>query len=387
MLKKCMSVNAIRKAMSVLPKSLDDTYDRLLLNVDQEYQHEVMKVLQALTVTRSPLTLKKIVEILAVDLESNPPRFEVDSRLLDPRGILLMCSSLVTLSPHSTSTFGAYTHTLTGFYEPETAAVRLAHASVADYLTQPKPSSHHEFHFSRNDAREFMAQTCVTYLLNPVFAQLVKGTRAELQKTRDEYPFLSHCVGFWPKYLDKEAGSSSERHLSQRTKDILQLFFATSKLPKGGNFATWVRMLIPDVASKYIQNTAPLYYAASFGLLEVVKILLETDENVDVNALGGRASASALHVAVYRNHTDVVQLLLDNGADPSLPNEAGEMPMYWAKASGNKAVQQLLIKFGAKETELFLDVKPTKRKQEEDEALNLAIRLHPRHIFKNARHR
>lgn len=376
MLKKCMSVNAIRKAMLVLPKSLDDTYDRLLLGVDPEYQPEVMKVLQALTVTRSALTLERVVEILAVNLESNPPRFEVESRLLDPRGILLMCSSLVTMSPHSSS---AYTDTSTGFFEPEKATVRLAHASVADYLTQSKLSKHHEFHFTRNEARQFMAQTCLTYLLNPLFAQGVDKSHKELRKMRVEFPFLSHCVGFWPKYLDQEAGSSLENPLSQRTKDILQLFFATSKLPKGGNFAFFVRMIIPEANSDYIQNTAPLYYAASFGLLEVVKIILETNENVDINALGGRAASSALHVAVYRDHTDVVKLLLERGADPSQPNAAREMPMYWAKASGNKIVQQLLVKYGADERENFSKAKLKKRKQEEDESIDLVIRLHSRH--------
>jgi hypothetical protein len=98
MLRRCTSISTIRKAMTALPKSLDETYDRLLLGIDEVHQPEVMKILQALTVSRHPLTLEETVEILAVDLEATPPRFESDSRLLDPRSILSMCSSLITTS-------------------------------------------------------------------------------------------------------------------------------------------------------------------------------------------------------------------------------------------------------------------------------------------------
>src|SRR5271168_34743 len=128
MLRRCTSVSAIRKAMSALPKSLDETYDRILLGIDEIHQPEVMKVLHALTVSVSQLTLEEIVEILAVDLEATPPRFDPDSRLLDPRTILSMCSSLVTTArAEQWDEFGGKT-------------LRLAHASVADYLTRPNPS-------------------------------------------------------------------------------------------------------------------------------------------------------------------------------------------------------------------------------------------------------
>ena len=98
MLRRCMSVNAIRKQMSALPKSLDETYDRILLSIDEIHQPEVMKTLQALTVTVDVLTLEEIVEILAVDLEATPPRFEPDSRLLDPRSVC-QCAPLWLLLP------------------------------------------------------------------------------------------------------------------------------------------------------------------------------------------------------------------------------------------------------------------------------------------------
>ena len=334
MLRRCMSVSAIRKAMSALPKSLDETYDRILLGIDEIHQPEVMKVLYALTVSVNQLTLEEIVEILAVDLEATPPRFEPDSRLLDPRTILSMCSSLVTTSRvEQWDAIGGKT-------------LRLAHASVADYLTRPNPSGPSQFHFTRNSASQFLAQTCLAYLLNPEFSGGGNRlTRAQVEQRLKRFPFL-RAASLWPKYLKVKAGDPKE-HLTPRTKEILQMFFSTSKLPNGGNFAAWVRMLIPSSPASYVQNTHPLYYAASFGLFEVVRIILDTEKGLDINALGGRAHATALHVAVYRNHIDVVRLLLERGAEPNIPNDVHESPMYWACANGNREMQALLEQYGA----------------------------------------
>jgi hypothetical protein len=313
--------------MSALPKSLDETYDRLLLGIDEVHLPEVMKVLHALTASVRQLTLDEIVEILAVDLEATPPRFEPDSRLLDPRTILSMCSSLVTTSRAKT--------------------LRLAHASVADYLTRPNPSGPSQFHFTRNSALQFLAQTCLAYLLNPEFSEGDAGlTHTQVEQRLRTFPFLRHTINFWPIYLKREAGDPEE-HLTTRTKEILQMFFSTSKLPNGGNFAAWVRMLIPQSPASYVQNTHPLYYAASFGLPEVVRIILDTEKGLDLNVLGGRARATALHVAVYRDHIDVVRLLLERGAEPNIPNNIGESPMFWARVNGNWEMQALLEEYGA----------------------------------------
>lgn len=89
-------------------------------------------------------------------------------------------------------------------------------------------------------------------------------------------------------------------------------------------------MLIPTSPDNHIQTTHPLYYAASYGLTEVVRITLDTEKDIDINQLGGWAQSSALHVAVYRDHLNVVNLLLARGADPSLPNNKDECPLWWA---------------------------------------------------------
>jgi hypothetical protein len=62
-----------------------------------------------------------------------------------------------------------------------------------------------------------------------------------------------------------------------------------------------VRSMIPDASLQTIRNTPPLYYAASYGMTSVIKILLETTLKPNVDARGGRAVSTPLHVAYFRS--------------------------------------------------------------------------------------
>lgn len=336
MLKRCLSIAAVRKALAApLPKSLDETYDNILSGIDDAYQAEVMRTLQAVTVAVDHLTLEQVVEILAVDLDSQPPRFDIDARLLDPRNVLSMCSSLITsFKPR------------VWVNQTLPLALRLAHASVADFLTQP--GSNTLFHFTISSARQTMAQICLVYLLNPTLS--AGHNRATFEQRLREYPFLRHAALYWPMYLDTVESDPTDWsvQLSKETKQLIKALFDTRHMPNGGNFACWIGQLIPSSSDDIIQSTQPLYYAASFGLLEVVRFILDTEPNVDIDALGGRASSPALHVAVYRDHIDVVRLLLKRGADPNIPNVFDECPLEWATMNENRDMAKLLVEYGAR---------------------------------------
>ncbi|KAM3087481.1 hypothetical protein ACMFMG_001567 [Clarireedia jacksonii] len=356
MFRKCTSVTMIRKAMTTLPKSLDETYERILEQIDESYHADVRKILQALTVAKKSLTVDELVEVLAVnfDFENELPQFDEDSRLLDPRTVLTMCSSLVTRLEGKYKSWrdieeedeekGLKFRWHEGYARSTSAPVRLAHASVADYLTQPKQS---QFCFTRHAARQFMAQVCLAYLLNPKFSS--GHDRALLMQRHQDYPLLRHITLNWPLYVRREEGDPVD-YLAPCTKQLLQAFFASHKLPGGGNYAFWLGMMMPSAPPKapYLTGTHPLYYAASFGLADVVRIMLDSDKDIDIDKLGGRAHATALHVACFRNHPEVVKILLERGADPNLANDVGESPLYFAIYHDSKSeMVELLLKYGA----------------------------------------
>jgi hypothetical protein len=75
---------------------LDETYDRILSNVDEQHSEDAHKVLQWLVFSARPMTLAEVADGLSVDLD-NDCLLEPEERLRDPQDILTICSS-VTIS-------------------------------------------------------------------------------------------------------------------------------------------------------------------------------------------------------------------------------------------------------------------------------------------------
>src|SRR6266536_189841 len=96
-LRKCLTIGSLRKTLKTLPKTLDGVYNRILMSIDEEYAQDATKVLQCLVFSARPLRIKEVAEVLAVNLDRKP-YFDVERRLPEPRDILVICSSLVTVS-------------------------------------------------------------------------------------------------------------------------------------------------------------------------------------------------------------------------------------------------------------------------------------------------
>lgn len=94
-LRKCLTVPAVRKALQQLPRTLDDTYNRILDNIPKEYRREAFCVFNLLTVSFRPLTIEEVAEATAVDVENE--EFDTENRLRNPEVILEICSSLIKL--------------------------------------------------------------------------------------------------------------------------------------------------------------------------------------------------------------------------------------------------------------------------------------------------
>ena len=87
--------------------------------------------------------------------------------------------------------------------------------------------------------------------------------------------------------------------------------------------------------------------AASHGKLEVAKFLLAQGVAVEVV---GQGRWSALHVAVHAGHSDLVRLLLDNGAQVNRKcNELTPLDAcHSLRAAKRTEIEQVLIEFGGK---------------------------------------
>jgi ankyrin repeat protein len=89
-----------------------------------------------------------------------------------------------------------------------------------------------------------------------------------------------------------------------------------------------------------------LHLAAFFGHVEIAAELLQ--RGADVNAVArNQLSVQPINSAAAGDHTDVVRVLLDHGADPNAREAAGFAPIHAAAHNGNDELYELLVVRGA----------------------------------------
>jgi len=101
------------------------------------------------------------------------------------------------------------------------------------------------------------------------------------------------------------------------------------------HYAAWqghhkvVELLLEHGANPNIQNNrgyTPLHYAAWKGHHKVVELLLEHGANPNIQKNDGE---TPLHLAVWEGHHKVVELLLEHGANPNIQKNDGETPLHF----------------------------------------------------------
>ena len=104
-LAKCSSRYEIDKQLAKLPKGLDEIYNRILKNIDENHRADTRIFLQWLAFCKRPMAIEEIAETITADLSDKYPVFNPDKRYADPRDVLVRCSSLVGESEGKDSPF------------------------------------------------------------------------------------------------------------------------------------------------------------------------------------------------------------------------------------------------------------------------------------------
>jgi len=311
----------IHNALANVPRTLAETYQGILSRIPSEDAETARQMLFWVSSAMMPMTLRELCEAMIID--EGKMAINEDVRLLNPRGTLELCSSLIS-------------------YDHRTTTVTLAHSSVLDYLSSNdvRESDVRSYYMDSQDVFQALPRRCIHYLMLPAFSSGCCSNQRELIQRLDSWPLLTYIAETLFDHLE---------YADLRDpvfKDIVLRFFATHRLPRGGNFGAWVQAFIPKTTYN-IESSTPLYYAARFGLVRLVRLLLQTQGTVDLEKPGGRYGSTPLHVAAWAGRREVVKEFLDAGADAKETNFDGDSGLTYAILNGDHVNERMLRDAGA----------------------------------------
>lgn len=148
---------------------------------------------------------------------------------------------------------------------------------------------------------------------------------------------------------------SFEKAVSNEDTVVVDLFLTAGKDPSPvlpdvvlTKDVQLVKKLLDNGADPNYRNGLPLYYAASQGNNEIVKVLLDRAANPDLKALPPwrEYASTPLTSASSQGHTETVKLLLNRGANPNDGRKGNSEALLYAIWANHVEIIELLLKSG-----------------------------------------
>ena len=137
-----------------MPKSLDETYNRTLLEIGSAKREYAYRLLQCLAVSIRPLRVEELAEVLAIRIDDEKDsEYHSDWRPEDARqAVLSACSSLVIIVNVDGS-----------------PVVQFSHFSVKEFLMSPRLANAGDYlslyHIRSHSAHVFISRASLSALL------------------------------------------------------------------------------------------------------------------------------------------------------------------------------------------------------------------------------
>jgi ankyrin repeat protein len=316
---------SVRDILDDLPDTLDETYERVLKDINKANQKHAIRLLHCLTVAIRPLRVEELAEVLAVDFDATQqggiPNLNPNWRWTDHHhAVLSTCSSLIAI-----------------VNDRRSQVVQFSHFSVKEYLTSDRLANASGdvscYHILPESAHTVLAQACLGVLLR-LDDHVDKENAGDIR-------LANYAAKHWVDH-------ARFKDVSSRVQHAVEVFLDADK----PHHAACLRLYRTDEGGDWYPFTdagmppgGPLYYASLYGFYDLAKHLAVKHPE-HVNARCGRL-VSPLAAALSRKHFEVAELLHELGADVNIRSNRDWTILHRASRGGFVDTARWLLNHGA----------------------------------------
>jgi len=192
---------SLRGVLDGLPETLDETYERVLRDINKANREHAHRLLHCLTVAIRLLRVEELAEVLAVDfdaaLHGGIPKLNPDWRWADQhQAVLSTCSSLITIVD-----------------DDDSRVVQFSHFSVKEFLTSDRLAHSSgdvsRYHILLEPAHTLLAQACLGVLL-------CLDDDVDMENAKD-IPLSEYAARYWVDHAQFE-------NVSSRIRETMEFF-------------------------------------------------------------------------------------------------------------------------------------------------------------------
>ncbi|KAK2594031.1 hypothetical protein QQS21_008250 [Conoideocrella luteorostrata] len=270
------SLQPEQESIRLIPSSVSDAYAKILDRVPSNKASDVRTILRIIVGARRPLTIEEMA--MALGLAKSPGSRAAAKCSLNPKGLDTKIRRLCGL-----------------FVFINNSRVYLIHQTAREFLL----THEQEWFLQQSETETLLSEICINYLL------LDDTHSMSYWSDRDDPSFLRYSAEYWPDHV-RAMPSLAESRMETR---IDQLYDVTS-----ARFATWYHIFWTAVMQYRFQHKVNAICLAAFnGHKNVLQRLIL--RNRDMVNQPDETGTNALGWASRRGHVEIVQMLLDNGAD------------------------------------------------------------------------
>ena len=247
----------------------------------------------------------------------------------------------------------------TGYFlniDRETNTIQV-HKAIQDYCDDPENQRRHLKDPQSNvDPHTQIAKACLQYL-DPKIHRVHCTTKGEWQTRKETFPLLEYAAQNWGWHMEKgeetllRPGASGDRHSLSILKLLRESRFldnvALAMQPTLMDLGMWDESSWDVLRGKAGPLLPAIQILTYFNLQDTAdQWLSEIDGNVDSpskTSNPSRPGFSALYIACRMNRPNMVDILLDHGADPSRENGDKRFNLAAAAYRGHTAVVERLL--------------------------------------------